>query len=33
MVWSRIRLDDWDPVPFAVAMLNVKSLTMVSILF
>ena len=32
IVCSRIRLALWEPVPFAVAMLMVKSLTMRSIL-
>ena len=33
MVWSRIKLALCEPVPFAVAMLRVKSLTTVSISF
>ena len=33
MVCSRIRFALWDPVPFAVAMLIVKSLMMVSMWF
>lgn len=31
--WSKIRFADWEPVPFAVAIFIVKSLTMLSIGF